>query len=46
MSGSYGAGVTRIDVKRSECSDRSLAIVAREVAGTVGEVIANRAGVL
>jgi hypothetical protein len=26
MSGSYAAGVTRIDLKRSECSNRSLAI--------------------
>jgi hypothetical protein len=46
MSGSYGGGAAPIDLKRSECSNRSLAIVAREVAGTVGEVIANRAGVL
>jgi hypothetical protein len=45
MSGSYAADVTRIDLKDSECSNRSLAIVAREVAGTVCNVIANRAGV-
>jgi hypothetical protein len=46
MSGSYGGGVAPIDLKLSECSHRSLAVVAREVAGRVGEVIANRAGVL